>query len=107
MSMTRPEIQRLLRRDLSRLMAYPAPQPLEDFAASLGIQPSDVVKLDQNENPYGCSPAVREELARFPWYHVYPDPDHRVLRRRLAAYAGVDPASVVVGNGSDELIELQ
>ncbi len=106
MSITRRDVQRLLRRDLSRLEAYPAPQPLEEFAASLGVQPSDVVKLDQNENPYGCSPRVREELARFSWYHVYPDPEHRILRRRLAEYAGVDPTAIVVGNGSDELIEM-
>jgi histidinol-phosphate aminotransferase len=106
MSTIRRAVRRLLRRDLEQIEAYPAPQPLEDFAASLGIPPSDVAKLDQNENPYGCSPRVREELSRFDWWHVYPDSEHRVLRRRVAEYAGVDPSAVVLGNGSDELIEL-
>jgi histidinol-phosphate aminotransferase len=106
MSTTRRDVSHFLRRDLDQLEAYPAPQPLDDFAAELGVVPSHVAKLDQNENPYGCSPKVREQLARFEWFHVYPDPEHRVLRRRLAEYAGVEESSVVLGNGSDELIEL-
>jgi histidinol-phosphate aminotransferase len=106
MSTVRRDVGQLFRRDLDQLEAYPAPQPLEDFAADVGVDPADVVKLDQNENPYGCSPLVRERLGSFQWHHVYPDPDHRVLRRRLAHYAGVDESSLVLGNGSDELIEL-
>jgi len=106
MSKTRFDVTRLLRRDLAQLEPYPAPQPLDDFARALGVSPRDVAKLDQNENPYGPSPRVAEALTRFDWYHVYPDPEHRVLRERLATYAGVSTESVVVGNGSDELIEL-
>jgi histidinol-phosphate aminotransferase len=88
------------------LVPYPAPQPLEEFAAARGIAPEQVLKLDQNENPYGCSPRALEALGRFGWYHVYPDPEHTQLRHRLAAYTGADVSSIVVGNGSDELIEL-
>ena len=106
MAFVRSGVSRLLRPNLAGLTAYPAPQPLEDFARSLGVKPEDVVKLDQNENPYGCSPRVREALAAFPWYHVYPDPDHRALRERLGEYTGADPNAIFVGNGSDELIEL-
>ena len=106
MSQTRLNVTRLLRRDIAQLEPYPAPQPLEDFARELGVAPIDIAKLDQNENPYGCSPKVVEALAKFGWYHVYPDPDHRVLRESLAAYTGSPVDSIVVGNGSDELIEL-
>ena len=106
MSQTKLDVTRLLRRDIASLVPYPAPQPLEEFARDLGVAPSDIAKLDQNENPYGCSPRVVEALARFPWYHVYPDPDHRVLRDRLADYTGCPLESIVIGNGSDELIEL-
>jgi len=106
MTVVRSDISRLLRPALAGLKGYPAPQPLEEFARSLGVRPEDVVKLDQNENPYGCSPRVPEALATFPWYHVYPDPDHRALRERLGEYTGVDPSAIFLGNGSDELIEL-
>ena len=106
MSQTRLDVTRLLRRDITSLEPYPAPQPLEDIARDLGVSPTDIAKLDQNENPYGCSPRVVEALANFAWYHVYPDPDHRVLRERLAEYTGSPVESIVVGNGSDELIDL-
>lgn len=106
MAQIRPDVRRLLRGDVALLEPYPAPQPLEDFARSVGVAAADVVKLDQNENPYGCSPRVAEALGRFPWYHVYPDPDHLTLRTRLGHYVGVSSDLVVVGNGSDELIEL-
>lgn len=106
MASVQSNLQRLLRRDLAQLEPYPAPLPLEEFARSVGVSPAEVIKLDQNENPYGCSPQVIEALRAFPWYHVYPDPDHRTLRSRLGDYVGVDPAAIVIGNGSDELIEL-
>ncbi len=106
MAQIRMGVRHLLRRHVSTVEAYPAPEPLEEFARALGIDPRDVVKLDQNENPYGCSPRVRDALSSFEWYHVYPDPLHRALRDRLGAYVGVNPANIVVGNGSDELIEL-
>ena len=106
MAQTRSGIRHLLRRDASRFEAYPAPEPLEEFARSVGVDPGDVLKLDQNENPYGCSPRVIEALQSYNWFHVYPDPLHRVLRDRLGQYAGVPPSQIIVGNGSDELIEL-
>ncbi len=106
MAKIRSGVHHLLRRDASHLEAYPAPQPLEDFARSVGVAPGDVVKLDQNENPYGCSPRVREALKVYEWFHVYPDPLHRELVARLGAYVDVPPSQIIVGNGSDELIEL-
>ena len=99
-------LTRLLRPDLAGLVSYPAPQSLEDFAATHGVTPEQVAKLDQNENPYGCSPRVLDALGSFGWYHVYPDPEHSALRNKIADYSGVDMQSIVVGNGSDELIEL-
>jgi histidinol-phosphate aminotransferase len=106
MAKVQPGVTRRLRGDLARLRAYPAPVPLEEFARSVGVAPEQVLKLDQNENPFGCSPRVREALAAFPWYHVYPDPDHRALRAGLSRYVGVPADWIVVGNGGDEIIEL-
>lgn len=102
----RRDLTHLLRRDLASLEPYPAPEPLDAFARRVGLTPADVVKLDQNENPYGPSPRVRAALAAFDWYHVYPDPQPRDLHARLADYAGAPAEQIVVGNGSDELIEV-
>jgi histidinol-phosphate aminotransferase len=64
------------------------------------------VKLDGNENPYGCSPKVYQILAAYPYYHNYPDPEQRELRKALEEYAGLGQQHIVCGMGSDDLIDL-
>ena len=86
--------------------AYEPVEPLDVLAKRLGIPEDRIVKLDGNENPYGPSPGVREALARFPHYHIYPDPEQRQVREAIAEYVGADPEQIVVGNGSDELLDL-
>lgn len=79
---------------------------MEVLAERAGIPPERVIKLDGNENPYGCSPRVQQALGRYPYYHIYPDPDQRELRKAVAKYIGASPDSIVLGAGSDELIDL-
>ncbi|MFP5409793.1 MAG: histidinol-phosphate transaminase [Gammaproteobacteria bacterium] len=73
-----------------------------------GEQPklANLVKLNTNENPYGPSPkvieAVRGEAADT--LRLYPDPNSDRLRAGIAAYHGVTPEQVFVGNGSDEVL---
>jgi histidinol-phosphate aminotransferase len=73
-----------------------------------GEQPrmSNVVKLNTNESPFGPSPrvldAIRAEATET--LRLYPDPEATALRRALAAYHGVRPEQVFVGNGSDEIL---
>ncbi len=99
-------VRDLLRPDVWELQEYAAPEPLEEFAARRGLAVESVVKLDQNENPYGCSPRVREALARCQRFHIYPDPLARRCRALLEEYVGVSRDRLAVGNGSDELIEV-
>jgi histidinol-phosphate aminotransferase len=73
-----------------------------------GEQPriADLVKLNTNESPIGPSPkalaAVR--AAADDSLRLYPDPEATALRAALAAYHGVTPDQVFVGNGSDEVL---
>ena len=97
---------RLARRDLVEMPGYEPIVPLDVLARRLGIPEDRIAKLDGNENPYGPSPRVREALARFPHYHIYPDPEQRQVREAIAEYVGVSPEQIVVGNGSDELLDL-
>lgn len=99
-------VRDLLRPDVWELRAYAAPEPLEEFAARQGLDVDSVLKLDQNENPYGCSPRVQEALSRCQRFHVYPDPLARRCRALLESYVGVSRERLAVGNGSDELIEV-
>lgn len=101
--MSTDTITRLIRRDLLAVQGYAAPASLEELQARFG---SRLVKLDQNENPYGCSPRVREALARYDGYHAYPDVLAREVRGLLADDTGVPAERIVIGNGADEIIEL-
>ncbi len=68
------------------------------------VQPP-LLELGSNENPYGASPtarqAIEDALARV---HLYPDPLGGELKRALAAVHGIEPARLLLGNGSHELL---
>jgi histidinol-phosphate aminotransferase len=96
----------LARRDLVEMPGYEPVEPLDILASRLGIPEDRIAKLDGNENPYGPSPRVREALAGFTHYHIYPDPEQRRVREAIAEYVGATPEQIVVGNGSDELLDL-
>ncbi|MEP6896571.1 MAG: histidinol-phosphate transaminase, partial [Chloroflexota bacterium] len=72
----------------------------------IGRDPSQIVKLDANENPYGPLPVVREALANLDFPHIYPDPESRALRKSLSAFTGVNEEYLLAGSGADELIDL-
>eukprot|EP00188_Purpureofilum_apyrenoidigerum_P005981 Plantae.Rhodophyta-Purpureofilum_apyrenoidigerum.ctg849.p1 GENE.Plantae.Rhodophyta-Purpureofilum_apyrenoidigerum.ctg849~~Plantae.Rhodophyta-Purpureofilum_apyrenoidigerum.ctg849.p1 ORF type:complete len:389 (+),score=75.09 Plantae.Rhodophyta-Purpureofilum_apyrenoidigerum.ctg849:108-1169(+) len=80
--------------------------PYDVLAEKLGRDPSEIVKLDANENSYGPSPAVAEALADAKYLHIYPDPESRSLRDALEDYTGVSKDHIMVGAGADELIDL-
>lgn len=65
------------------------------------------LKLSANENALGCSPAARAAYqASAESIHLYPDPKGVALREAIAAAHGLDPARIVLGQGSDELFSL-
>ncbi len=63
-----------------------------------------LIKLSANENPLGTSPQALAAKAQAP--SLYPDPDSKTLRAKLAEMHGIDPARIVMGTGSDELLNL-
>ena len=74
-----------------------------------GEQPQDqqYVKLNTNESPFPPSPrALAAALERTRPLNLYSDPDCRELRERLAALCGVGAESVIVANGSDEVLDF-
>lgn len=87
------------------LVPYEGGKPLEELARELGV--TDAVKLASNENPLGPSPravaALRRELDAL---HLYPDGAAFRLREKLARVHGVAMDEVLVGNGSNELLDL-
>lgn len=87
------------------LTPYSPGKPVEEVQRELGL--GDVVKLASNENPLGPSPLAREAVAAaLSRLHFYPDGGGFYLKRKLAARYDLDPAEIVLGNGSNELLEL-
>jgi histidinol-phosphate aminotransferase len=76
------------------------------LAERAGLTMDEVIKLDGNENPYGCSPRVGKALARYPYFSIYPDPEQREVRAALSKYVGMGVEYILAGAGSDELIDL-
>ncbi len=104
--MTAFNVEDLLRPDIYEMEEYTPIEPLEVLSARLGLPAERIIKLDGNENPYGPSPRALAALADYRGYHIYPDPEHTLLREAIQDYVGVDKAHIMFGNGSDELIDL-
>lgn len=78
-------LKSLVRKNLLDLTAYNAVRDSGSF--------TDPVYLEANENPYGK-------------FNRYPDSQHTLLKEKIAALKSVETANIVLGNGSDELIDL-
>ncbi|OGO06222.1 MAG: histidinol-phosphate transaminase [Chloroflexi bacterium RBG_13_56_8b] len=99
-------ITKLIRSDLAAFGGYVPSKAPEILAERVKMDINGIVKLDANENLYGCSPRVNKALGDYPYLNIYPDAGQTEIRRLLAGYTGVDAEHIVVGNGSDELIGL-
>jgi len=87
------------------LAPYEGGKPLEELARELGI--TDAVKLASNENPLGPSPRALDAARRvLSESHRYPDGAAYDLRAKLAHKHGVNLDEVVLGAGSNELLDL-
>lgn len=92
----------------------PAPRPKDWILGihayvpgkSTGKDGQKLTKLSANENPLGCSAAALAARGAAGHPAVYPDPDSKELRAGIGAVHGIDPARIVMGTGSDELLNL-
>ncbi len=91
--------------NVDRMIPYQPGKPLEELERELGI--TQAIKLASNENPLGPSPKAVEAIrAAATQLHLYPDGAAHALRSALAERHGVSLDEVVLGNGSNELIDL-
>ncbi len=104
--MTNFNLKTILRPNVETMEPYTPILPFEVLSKQLGRNPTEIIKLDANENPYGPSPLVAEALGKAPYLHIYPDPESCELRESLAEYTGLPAEYLLVGHGADELIDL-
>lgn len=94
-----------VRKNILNIRNYEPGKPIEEVQRELGKK--EVIKMASNENPLGPSPraiaAVRENLKNL---NRYPDANCYYLKQKLAAKLGLEPANLIIGNGSDEIISF-
>ncbi len=98
-------MKNLVSENIRKLVPYPPGKPIEELEREYGI--TDSIKLASNENPLGPSPgavqAIKDSLEKL---HRYPDGSGYYLRRRLSEKFGLPFDGIVLGNGSNEIIDL-
>ena len=99
-------IERLIRPRLQAFSGYSANKSPDAIEKKAEVPPEEIVKLNANENPYGCSPKVNQALADYQNYNIYPDVTQLELRNLLAGYAGTTPDRIVATGGADQLLDL-
>jgi histidinol-phosphate aminotransferase len=86
---------------------YEPGKPIEETARQLGVDPRTIVKLASNENPIGPSPkAIQAMRAAAENAHLYPDGGGFYLCKAIAVKLGLAPENIILGNGSNEVIEF-
>ena len=98
-------MEKLIRKNILNVSPYIAGKPIEETKRQYGLK--QVIKLASNENPLGASPlalsAIKKNLSGI---NRYPDSSGYILRKRIAKSLGLEYSNIVLGNGSDELIDV-
>ena len=90
---------------IETIQPYQGGKPIEEVQRELGI--TDIIKLASNENPLGPSPLAVQAIAESATQvHLYPDGNAYYLKRYLAQHLGISPESLILGNGSNDVLQL-
>lgn len=90
---------------LKTMKPYKPGKGIEEVKKEYGLD--RIVKLASNENPYGFSPVVKEELPKLvSKLEIYPDGYAAGVRTKVSSFLGVDEDQIIFGNGSDEVVQI-
>ncbi|HEY6226955.1 MAG TPA: histidinol-phosphate transaminase [Verrucomicrobiae bacterium] len=96
-----------LNPNLDSIPVYQPGRPIEEVAREQGLPAKDIIKLASNENPLGPSPAALAAMQQsLQTLHLYPDGNAYYLKNKLAERLGVESSNLILGNGSNEIIEF-
>ncbi|QGQ46684.1 histidinol-phosphate transaminase [Metabacillus sediminilitoris] len=94
-----------VKEQLLQLKPYQPGKPIEEVKKEFNL--TKVVKLASNENPFGCSPKVKQAiLDELEQLAIYPDGYAALLRTKVANHVGVNENEIIFGNGTDEVIQI-
>jgi len=95
----------MIRKNILNITPYIGGKPIEEVKRQLGLK--EVIKLASNENPLGPSPRAMEAIKKnLNSINRYPDGSSFFLKKKIAKGFNLDPENIVLGNGSDELIDI-
>ncbi len=98
-------MEEIVRKNILNIAPYIAGKPIDEIKRQWGLK--EIIKLASNENPLGPSPkameAIKKNLSKA---NRYPDSNAFYLKKKLSRYLNVKPGNIVLGNGSDELIDI-
>jgi len=98
-------VEGLIRKNILSVKPYIAGKPIEETKRQLGLR--EVMKLASNENPLGASPKAMQAIRKnLPNINRYPDSQSFYLKKKLGKYLNLAPNNLILGNGSDELIDV-
>jgi histidinol-phosphate aminotransferase len=105
--MTAPELAALAPEYVRSIARYIPGKPIEELARELSLDPATIVKLASNENPRGPGARAREAIAAAAADMTrYPDGNGFALKAALSHRLGVSADQIVLGNGSNDILEL-
>ncbi len=100
-------IKQLTRESILSIKPYEPGKPIEEVARELNIPEPDIIKMASNENPLGPSPlgvqAIKDCADRV---NMYPDGGCYYLKNDLAELLNVKPENLILGNGSNEILQI-
>lgn len=98
-------MKKLIKQGIETLVPYPPGKPIEELEREMGITGS--IKLASNENPLGPSPlGIQAMMEGMKTLNRYPDGSGFYLKSKLSSKFGLPQSQIIIGNGSNELIEL-
>lgn len=105
--MTDTTLASLAPANIRAIAPYQGGKPISELAREYGLNEADIVKLASNENPLGMSPKAHDALeAAMADIARYPDGNSFSLRAAVCDKFKVEPAQIVFGNGSNDILEL-
>ncbi len=99
-------IEKYLRPQFAGFTGYTASTSPDTLKGKLKVSAfANLIKINANENPYGCSPRVLKALGECEHFNIYPDDGQMELRLLLSEYTNVPAANIVAGHGSNTIID--
>jgi histidinol-phosphate aminotransferase len=99
--------EQLAKDGVMTISPYEPGKPIEEVSRELGIPEADIIKMASNENPLGASPlGVQAIKDCAEMVNLYPDGDCYSLKLDLAELLGVNPQNILMGNGSNDVLQI-